>query len=91
MGCGDLRAGSSTAGPPCNWLVATESGSLEGLMVLGSGSGTGTGLGLLNIALRDGILMSLAILGLGSGGRLGCGSLGEGYSVFLRVDRRLNR
>ena len=52
------------------------SGSLEGLMILGSGTVAVAGLGLLDIALKDTILVSLGILSLGSGSRLGCGSLG---------------
>ena len=53
------------------------SGSLEGLMILGSGSGAGTGLGLLDIALEDVVLINLSVLGLGSGSQLDCSSLGE--------------
>jgi len=44
--------------------TATDSGSLEGLTILGSGSGTDTGLRLLDIVLSDAILVSLAILSL---------------------------
>jgi len=53
------------------------SGSLEGLMILGSATVARAGFGLLDIALEDAILVSLAILGLGTGGRLDYGSLRE--------------
>ena len=57
--------------------TATESGSLEWLIILGSGTGTSIGLGLLEITLTDAIIVSLVILSLGSGGQLRCGSFGE--------------
>jgi len=57
--------------------TAAKSGSLEGLMILGSGLGADTGRGLLDIALEDAVLISLTILGLGSGSQSDYGSLGK--------------
>jgi len=51
--------------PGLGYWTPLLSGSLEGLMILGSGRVAGAELGLLDTTLKGAILISLAILGLG--------------------------